>query len=137
RMLLLGAYYAALVKRDRIDHIHATFGTRTATLAHVVGRLAGTPFSFTTHAYDIFLPNPTLAWKTRRAAFVRTISAFNRDFTAKAYPGADRDKIGVTCLGVDLELFAPVPPPHTRVPRLVTVGRLADTKGHATLIAAC
>lgn len=137
RMLLLGAYYAALVERERIDHVHATFGTRTATLAHVVARLARVPFSFTTHAYDIFKPNPTLAAKTRRAAFVRTISEFNRRFVADAYPDADLSRMVVTYLGVDVEAFAPIPPVRGREPRLVTVGRLADTKGHSTLIAAC
>jgi colanic acid/amylovoran biosynthesis glycosyltransferase len=137
RMLILGAYYAALVQRDRIDHVHATFGTRTATLAHVIARLAGVPFSFTTHAYDIFKPNPTLAWKTRCAAFVRTISEFNRRFIADTYRDADHSKIVVTYLGVDVDAFRPVPPSERRAPRIVTVGRLTDTKGHSTLIAAC
>jgi glycosyltransferase involved in cell wall biosynthesis len=137
RVLLLGAYYAALVERERIDHVHATFGTRTATLAHVVARLAGVPFSFTTHAYDIFKPNPTLASKTRRAAFVRTISEFNRHFVADAYPDADLSRMVVTYLGVDVRTFEPIPPARGLEPRIVSVGRLAETKGHSTLIAAC
>lgn len=137
RMLALGAYYASVVKRHRIDHVHATFGTRTATLAYVIARLSGTPFSFTTHAYDIFKPNPTFGWKSRRAAFVRTISEFNRRFIASTYPDADLSKVIVKYLGVDLGVFKPIPPSASDRLRLLTVGRLVATKGHDVLVAAC
>ena len=77
RLELAEARVAGVDRSDReggIEHVHATFGTRTATLARIVSRLSGVPFSFTTHAYDIFIRNPTLEWKAREASFVRTIS---------------------------------------------------------------
>lgn len=138
RMLALAAYYAREVRAEGITHIHGTFGTRTTTLASVVADLAGVPFSFTTHAYDIFRWNRSLEWKIAHAAFVRTISAFNKRYIVEHYKVVDPDTIHVRYLGVDLAEFPfrPDQPAH-RPFRVVTVGRLTPTKGHDDLIAAC
>jgi len=137
-MLPLGAWFARIVREGGIEHVHATFGTRTATLARIVSRLSGVPFSFTTHAYDIFIRNPTLEWKAREASFVRTISKYNRRFIGETYPGVPLDRVHVRYLGVDPARFAfidalPPAPPF----RIVSVGRLAGIKGHDLLIDAC
>jgi glycosyltransferase involved in cell wall biosynthesis len=139
RMLLLAAWYARIVRREGIQHLHGTFGTRTTTLACVIARLAGRDFSFTTHAYDIFRPNPSLVWKTNQARFMRTISLFNKQYIQDTYRGVDGSKIQVVYLGVNTRAFAPASPapnPCGTV-RLVSVGDLIEKKGHVILVRAC
>jgi glycosyltransferase involved in cell wall biosynthesis len=139
RMLILAGYYARLVQRKRIQHLHATFGTRTATLAHIISRLSGVGYSFTTHAYDIFNPNPSLLWKTNSAQFMRTISRFNKQFIEENYSGVKGSQIYVLYLGVDIIKFAPhnIELHYQSSCSLISVGDLIQQKGHAFLIRAC
>jgi glycosyltransferase involved in cell wall biosynthesis len=139
RMMSLAGWLAGEVRRRGITHVHATFGTRTTVLAYAVSRLAGVPFSFTTHAYDVFRPNPTLGWKTRAACFMRTISQFNRSFMTHRYPDVDASKVEVGYLGVDNAGCPTRPSPkEPSVPfRLLAVGDLIPEKGHRYLIDAC
>lgn len=138
RMLALAAHFATAVRRKGISHVHATFGTRTATLASIVARQAEVPFSFTTHAYDIFRPNSSLNWKVGEAAFVRTISEFNKRYITSHYSVPNPDVIKVRYLGVDLAEFPFRAERAASDPlRVLSVGRLTYTKGHADLIAAC
>ncbi|HJT78811.1 MAG TPA: glycosyltransferase, partial [Gemmataceae bacterium] len=138
RMLLLAAYFARAVRREGIQHLHGTFGTRTTTLAHVTALLGGRDYSFTTHAYDIFRPNPSLVWKTNGARFMRTISRFNKRSIEEAYRGVEPSKVRVVYLGVDTKRFAPRPPGAEAAPvRLIAVGSLIEQKGHVILLRAC
>jgi glycosyltransferase involved in cell wall biosynthesis len=139
-MLFLAGYFARKVHEEGIQHLHGTFGTRTTTLAHVTARLSGRGYSFTTHAYDIFNPNPPLVWKTNGACFMRTISTFNKRYIAEAYPGADQTKIHVVYLGVDTRQFEPAPAGNAvegASLRLIAVGHLIEQKGHLVLLRAC
>jgi glycosyltransferase involved in cell wall biosynthesis len=139
RLLFLAAYYAREVSRLGITHLHGTFGTRTTTLAYLTSQLAGVDYSFTTHAYDIFNPNPSLVWKTSHARFMRTISEFNKKFIEENYEGVDGSKIVVAYLGVDVEKFTASPNGNRSgsTPRIVSVGDLIPKKGHDYLIGAC
>lgn len=139
RMLVLAAYYAQLIRRRRITHLHGTFGTRTTTLAYLTAALSGIGFSFTTHAYDVFNDNPSLLWKTERAQFMRTISAYNKSYMTSRYAGINGEKIVVGYLGVDTEKFQPagVHGQPAATPTIVSVGSLIFQKGHSYLIKAC
>jgi colanic acid/amylovoran biosynthesis glycosyltransferase len=139
RMLILAAYSAEIVRKEGLAHLHGTFGTRTTTLAYLTAELAGVDYSFTTHAYDIFNPNPSLVWKTRKASFMRTISAFNKRYIAETYKGIETGKIKVNYLGVDAEDFAPRCDPRddSRPLKIISVGNLFPKKGHEYLIRAC
>lgn len=138
RFLLLGACHAQVVVRDGINHLHGTFGTRTTTLAHVISRLTGVEYSFTTHAYDVFRPNPSLVWKTNEASFMRTISRFNRTYIERTYPGIDTSRIRVIHLGVDGNVIRPKPNgARVRPLRVVAIGSLIEQKGHLVLVRSC
>ncbi|MBI3650464.1 MAG: glycosyltransferase [Acidobacteria bacterium] len=139
RMLILAAYYAKRVRRDGITHLHATFGTRTTTLAYLTAELAGVDFSFTTHAYDIFNPNPSLVWKTSKARFMRTISAFNKHYIGATYKGIETKKIIVNYLGVDTNrLSGDGEKAQFSAPcYIISIGTLMVQKGHSYLIRAC
>jgi colanic acid/amylovoran biosynthesis glycosyltransferase len=139
RMLILAAYYAKIIRQEGIKHLHGTFGTRTTTLAYVTAELSGIDYSFTTHAYDIFDPNPSLVWKTNKARFMRTISAFNKKYIEETYKGVDPSRIHVAYLGVDVQTFAAIFERKAVNPivRITVVGNLFPKKGHQYLIRAC
>jgi colanic acid/amylovoran biosynthesis glycosyltransferase len=138
RVLALSAYFAERARHSGIRHLHGMYGTKTAMLAHVTARLAGVGYSFTTHAYDIFTPNPSLVWKTRYARFMRTISRFNKRYLEATYPAIDSSKIHVAYLGVDTAEFAPSASRTGSAPlRIFSVGDLFPKKGHIYLIRAC
>jgi glycosyltransferase involved in cell wall biosynthesis len=139
RMLVLAAYYSQTIRKEGIQHLHGTFGTRTTTLAYVTADLSGIDYSFTTHAYDIFDPNPSIVWKTNEARFMRTISAFNKKYIEETYKGVDGSRIQVAYLGVDTKNFASVPDKTivNRVMRISSVGNLILKKGHQYLAQAC
>jgi glycosyltransferase involved in cell wall biosynthesis len=135
RMAALACCFARLARARRIRHLHAIYSTRTATLAWGISRLAGVGYSFSTHANDMW-NNPSIGWKARDATFVRTISAFNRAFLAKAY-GVDEERIAVCRLGVDTSRPLRRSSPANGAPRILCVGRLAESKGHLFLLDAC
>jgi colanic acid/amylovoran biosynthesis glycosyltransferase len=139
RLLVLSAHYARLVRTLKIDHLHATFGTTPATIAMLTSWLSGVPYSFTCHAYDIFMPNPLLEVKLKHARFMTTISKFNKQFIAQHYNETDEKKIQVVYLGVDLKQWQVRGERNEKkqTPNIVCVARLDTFKGHIYLIRAC
>ncbi len=137
RLLALCAHYASVVEREGIEHLHAGYGTTPATVAMLTSWLCGRPYSFTLHAYDLFLPNPLLVQKAEGARFVTTISEFNLAYLRTAYPGKYHDRVRVVRLGVDLGTFSlrEARQPGL-VPVCVSVARLTPFKGHDVLLAA-
>ncbi len=67
-----GLWLASMAREWQAEHIHAHWATTTATMALVAGELAGVPWSFTAHRWDI-AENNLIALKARRAAFARAI----------------------------------------------------------------
>jgi glycosyltransferase involved in cell wall biosynthesis len=140
RMLLLAGFLARIVRSEQIDHFHGTFGTRTTTLAALLSFLTGRTYSFTTHAYDIYRPNPSLVWKTNGAAFMRTISDFNKQFIEQTYLGIEAKKILVGYLGISSEMFNSKIKCYNYIKEpisIIAVGSLIEQKGHIILIRAC
>ncbi len=82
--LLCGAYVSEKIEQQGITHLHAHFASRAASVAQVVYLLTGIPYSFTTHAYDIYLSRKSaLAYKMGMARFVITVSAYNQQYLEK------------------------------------------------------
>ena len=61
---------ASLVRRHRVDLIHAEFATTPATVAWVASRLTREPFSISVHAWDIFCYRTMLKAKLAAAELV-------------------------------------------------------------------
>jgi glycosyltransferase involved in cell wall biosynthesis len=126
-----------------VEHIHAHFANQTADCAAIVGGVAGLPFSFTAHAYDIYstLPqqrNATLDWKLRRAARVFTVNDYARDLLRARVPPSEAHRICTAYVGIPTALFRPVaPPPDADGLRLLCVARFQEKKGLDTLLDAC
>lgn len=67
-------------------HVHAAYAGHPATTGWIVQRVTGIPFSCSSHAHDLFETQALLARKLPEATFVRTISAYNRDFILSHVP---------------------------------------------------
>jgi len=119
--------------RKRIRYVHANFGAYQATAAWAVSMLAGIPFGFSVHAYDIFAVPSLLEHKIDRASLVVSISDFNRRYLRDQL-GLPIDNAEVIRCGVDLDEFSI----HDRAPagdgRILAVGRLDVKKGFEVLI---
>lgn len=126
-----------------VEHLHAHFAMQTADTAAIAGAVAGIPFSFTAHAYDIYSTHPrwrnaTLGWKLRHAARAFTVSDYARDLLRAMLPAADRERVQTAYVGIPTELFRAEPPaPDDGTLRLVCVARFQEKKGLDTLIDAC
>jgi glycosyltransferase involved in cell wall biosynthesis len=126
------------LRRERADHVHAHYGTNSATVALLCRTLGGPPFSFTTHGPEEFDQPLALGLdlKVRDAAFAVAISEHGRSQLQRWVPYDQWSKIEVVRCGLDpMFLEAPrVPMPASR--RLVCVGRFAEQKGLPVLIEA-
>ncbi len=124
--------------RDRIDHVHAHFGTNSAEIVMLARALGGPTYSFTVHGADEWdMPKQyKLREKLQHASFVVAISSFTRAQMARWANPSDRDRIHVVHCGLDAEAFerpvTPVPDNH----RIVCVGRICVEKGQENLVKA-
>jgi len=130
----LSVHFARVVQKKGIERIHAHWATYPATAAWIIELLTGTPYSFTTHAHDLFLADRLLVKKCEQASFIVTISEYNRRLLKEL--GADANKIHVIHCGVDTRKF--VSGVAKRKPGyILCVGRLAPIKGMEVLLEAC
>ncbi|MCI0571216.1 MAG: glycosyltransferase family 4 protein, partial [Myxococcaceae bacterium] len=119
------------LRRERVEHLHAHFGTNPAAVALLVRELGGPPFSFTVHGPEEFdRPEALkLGEKARRAAFVVAISSYGRAQLCRWVRHEDWPKLHVVRCGVDDELLRTPQTPIPDKPRLVCVARLSEQKG--------
>lgn len=126
------ATLARLVDGLGVHHVHAHFIHHPATAAWVLHRLTGVSFSVTAHADDLFIGPALLPEKVSDAAFVATISEYNRSVLNRMVPGAGR--IEVVHCGVDPQLLTYRERESYR--RVLCVARLELKKGHRDLLRA-
>lgn len=133
-------WVAERLEEEGAAHLHAHFATHPATLAYIVSSLTGIPWSVTVHAHDIFVSRVMLREKLAAARFVRSISAFNRDFLERLYPAELAGPVRVIHVGIDPEAYRRLPPPPAPpagTPKVLCVASLRPYKGHAALLDAC
>jgi glycosyltransferase involved in cell wall biosynthesis len=130
-------YVARLIQQFGAHHIHAHWAAVPATMALVVSRLTGVPWSFTAHRWDI-AENNLLKTKVRAARFARVISLDGRNEIL--------DIIGVqTCptlftIHMGTALPEDMAIPCVKYARQFSIGciaNLVEKKGHRYLIEAC
>ncbi len=131
-------HLAEVLTRDGVRAIHAHWASHPATVAFLVREIAGIDFTFTAHAYDIYMVDFMLKEKITQARQVITCAQANRSFL-EAYCGpAPAEKISVCYHGVDLSRFKPGPARIPgELPLLIACGNLEAYKGFEYLIRAC
>lgn len=118
-------------------HLHAQFAGSASTVAWMASRLLGTTFSFRAHSeWSFALGAP----KLRDAVVALTISDHERSRLVACCAEGDpalAAKVRVDRLGIELDEWAPAPPPAAEGPlRIAAVGMLGATKGHDVLLEA-
>lgn len=133
-----GVFAAYCLKDLGIEHIHAHFIDRAATVALCTSRLLNLSYSLTAHADDIFKDPVLISEKISESKFTVTVSEYNKKYLLKHYPNLEAAKLKVLHPWVDVSRFTP---PESRVSgsrlRIISVARLVENKGHQYLIEAC
>ena len=115
-------------------HIHAHWATTPSAVAMAAASVAGLPWSFTAHRYDLER-NDLLARKARHAAFLRVISRHG-ERRARQLVADPRARIDCIQLGVPLPPVACAPRAAGARAVLLCPARLVDVKNHAGLLRA-
>jgi colanic acid/amylovoran biosynthesis glycosyltransferase len=134
--LLEAAYLADCLEAKGVGHLHNHIGESSAVVAMLAAIYADIPYSLTIHGPGEFDRPALLALdrKIGRAAFVAAISEFTRSQLFRWCAREDWPKIRVIRCGLDESFLSRAVAPIPARPRLVSVGRLAEQKGHLLLI---
>lgn len=131
------AFLARRVRHEKIEHIHAHFGTNPAAVARIASVLSGVPYSFTIHGPDEFdAPRHLdLAGKVRDSAFCVAISDFGQSQIMRWSAFQNWTKIRVVRCGVDESFIDHLEPYEApSAPSLCAVARLSAQKGIPLLL---
>ncbi len=130
---LVACRVACILRQKKCRHLHAHFAHVPTDIAMYAASLVGTPFSFTSHANDLFERGYLLSEKIARCTFAVTISEFNKNFMVAQ--GGERAKINIVRCGVDSTRFFPAPPGFASPPYSIgAIGRMVEKKGFDTLL---
>ena len=125
------------LRQEGVEHLHAHFGTNSATVALLCQALGGPTYSFTVHGSELeHAEDLKLAEKIHHSAFTVAVSAFGRAQLGRWAREEDGDRIRVVRCGLDEDFLSSPPTPVPDSARLACVARLIELKGHAVLLAA-
>ncbi len=119
-----------------IQHIHAHWGSTTATMAYIISQLTGISWSFTLHRWDI-RENNMLKEKVNTAKFVRCISENGRNELLNTISRKYGNKVKVIHMGVKTPDKISEPNINRDFFTIVTPANLLEVKGHKFLAEAC
>lgn len=137
REVFQAAWLARLAVARGIGHLHAHFATTATSVARLAAAFAGIPFTFTTHAKDIFheeVDSDDVRRKLTSASTVVTVSDFNVVHLRREH-GEAAARVRRIYNGIHLDRF-PYSDPCGRGRHVVGVGRLIEKKGFAVLVEA-
>jgi colanic acid/amylovoran biosynthesis glycosyltransferase len=130
-------HIAALMAEADIQHVHVHFVGHPTAAAFIIHRLTGIPYSFTAHGGDLHRDQHMLCEKVDEAAFIVSISDYNRNLIADHCGDHSCAKVHVIHCGVNLERFRPGSKDPNKTFSIICVGSLQEVKGQIYLIEAC
>ena len=128
---------ASWLRAEGSPHLHAHFGTNSATVAMLASFINGGAFSMTVHGPEEF-DKPSLIHlpeKIRSAKAVFAVSSYGMSQLRRLVEPEYWDRIRIVPCGVESG-FHQDPSPAPEETRFVCVGRLCEQKGQLTLIEA-
>lgn len=132
------AHAARLMEADGVELVHCHFSNHPAVAGFLVHRLTGIPYTFTAHGFDLHVDRRMLCEKVAEAAFVVTVSEYNRRLILEECGEQAREKVAVVHCGVDTDFFRPREPQLSERPfSLLCIGTLHEVKGQEYLVEAC
>lgn len=129
---------ATWLRTAHLAHVHAHFGTNSATVALLAAHINKAGFSMTVHGPEEF-DKPGLiglAEKIRRARLVAAVSSFGVSQLRRLVAPEFWPRIRIVRCGVEKDFCegsSGAPPARSH---FVAIGRLSEQKGHSTLIEA-
>ena len=137
RRFLLGVWLARAAMDLGVVHLHAYYANQPLEIARIAARMLGLPYSFATHAKDLY--TTPVARLRRNLAAARFAVVCHRDgakyLRGLAGPGAER--VQLVYHGTDTALFRPASDSQRATDLIVAVGRLTPKKGFEDFIEAC
>jgi colanic acid/amylovoran biosynthesis glycosyltransferase len=118
-----------------VTHLHAHFGTNSATIALIIKKLGGPDYSFTVHGPEEFDKPMQLSLdkKIKHAKFVAAISFYGVSQLSRWSASSDWGKIKIVRCGLNLDEFQ-VSSDISSTKQLICVGRLCEQKAQLLLI---
>lgn len=133
-------FFASVIRKSGITSLHAHFATTATLMAETISRLEKIPYSFCSHAYDIFksdVDHEDLRRKIRNAKFVRTVSRFHKNYLLSIDSSIATDKIKIISCALDEKKFFPIEKERHSKFLILSIGNLVPKKGFPVLIEAC
>ncbi|MCH7750535.1 MAG: glycosyltransferase [Planctomycetes bacterium] len=132
-------FYARQMQRLEVQHIHAHFVWLEGIAAGIVSELTGVTFSIHPHAFGLFSRDQQdVRVELENATKIVTVSRYHQDYIENLCPRIRAGDIQIVHYGVDTQLFRPLRNPlKNNPPRILSVGRLVEKKGHKYLVDAC
>ncbi|NIM20761.1 MAG: glycosyltransferase [Candidatus Latescibacteria bacterium] len=118
-----------IFRRENILHLHAHFATVPTTCAFFISKVSGLPFSFTAHAWDIYVKGTELLLAEKMRAADRVITVSNHNHGHLLSLGGPGDKVKVVYQGLELERYRFPEKAPREVPLIVAGGGLEPKKG--------
>jgi colanic acid/amylovoran biosynthesis glycosyltransferase len=129
---------ARLMEAEDIAHVHCHFSNHPAAAGFVIHRPTGIPYSFTAHGFDLHVDRHMLCEKVGEAAFVVTVSEYNRRLIVEECGERACARVAVVHCGVDTEFFRSRTTAAPEQPfSILCVGTLHEVKGQGYLVEAC
>jgi len=126
---------AKYMLENQVDVIHAGFGNRPATAAMILSELTGIPFTFETHAYDLFVDFPFQQEKLKQASKIFTISNYNKKYLTNECE-CDDSKVSVMRVPINQKFCDSIVAGPRKSLQLISVCRLHPIKGLAVALEA-
>ncbi len=99
--------FAGLINCGGYNHVHAHYADTATSFAMLISKLCMVPYSFTTHATDLFVGPYSMDIKMAGAKFVITCTEYNKKYIVDKFRDVKKEKIIVNYHGVDTGYFQP------------------------------
>lgn len=129
---------ASWMRREGVSHVHAHFGTNSATVAMLAAAINNSSFSMTVHGPEEFDKPALIALpeKIRAASFVAAVSSYGLSQLRRLVSPEYWDRIRIVHCGIEKSFHDGALAPAPAAAEFVCVGRLCEQKGQLTLIEA-